>query len=290
MDMWNHARPNVYFGMQTNGTLIDEDWIDLFLKYQDSLGISVSIDGDIIANQYRKDKNGNAAYSKIISGIRLLEKNNLKTGIISTLTKAAVGRERELFDLLSEFNNLRFVKLNFCYDMWQDGSRPEWAITTKDYLQYVKTFFNILIKESAFERLNVEPIVSIIRKLMNLPSDYCNFNNRKCHYFLSVYPGGRMIACDNFDFIDGEYECLQNVEEDPRVKKSEKMAELFCDFDMLLEQCRQCDYYAICTGGCMAVRHRFKKYGRQGEYEQYCKDTKLLIDHIRNYINKVRLP
>jgi uncharacterized protein len=290
MDMWHQIKPNVSFGMQTNATLIDEKWIELFLKYQKELGLSVSIDGDMTANQYRKEKNGDAVYSKIINGIRLLERNNLKTGIISTLTKAALGREQGLFELLSNFNNIRFVKLNFCYDMWHDGSIPEWAITTEDYLQYVKTFFNILFRESAFDRLNVEPIVSIIKKLMGLSSDYCNFNNRKCHNFLSVYPGGKMIACDNFDVTDGKYGSLYNTTEDPRTKKSAKMAELFCDFEMLLEQCRQCTYYAICTGGCMAVRRRFKKYGKHGEYEQYCKDAKALIDHIKAHINKVNLP
>jgi uncharacterized protein len=291
MDMWLQSRQNISFGIQTNATLIDDKWIELFSNYRDILGLSVSIDGDAIANSYRRNKRGEPVYQLIINGIRLLEKNNLKTGVISTITKAAIGREQDLFNMLSNFQNLRFIKLNFCYDMWPTGSMPNWAITTTEYSCYVKNFFDILLREGAFQRLNVEPIISIIKKLMHLPSDYCNFNKLKCHYFLSVYPGGRMISCDNFDFNDGEYDYKYfcDLVVDPRTKKSKEMAELFQDFDMMLEKCQKCVYYAVCTGGCMAVRRRFKKYGKHGEYEQYCKDTQMIIDHIKMFIEKVNL-
>jgi uncharacterized protein len=57
--------------MQTNGTLIDSEWIDIISAYE--IGIGVSLDGPAhINDRMRINKNGKGSHAAIVEGIRLL--------------------------------------------------------------------------------------------------------------------------------------------------------------------------------------------------------------------------
>jgi uncharacterized protein len=62
-------------GIQTNCTLITDDWCDLFKKHNFKVGIS--IDGPNFFNKNRVDWNGKEAYKSIIKGIEYLKKHNI---------------------------------------------------------------------------------------------------------------------------------------------------------------------------------------------------------------------
>ncbi len=284
---WRKQRDDVYFGFQTNAILIDDEWLDFFEINRDVVGISISLDGDESANSNRKSKDGKPTYFDVIRVLKKLQSRNLNTGMIATLTQEALGREQELFDLVSQFSNIRFLKLNPCYDMWSDGSVPEWGILPNEYAQFVINFFNIMFDNCYFEKLNVEPSLSIIKSLEGIENSFCNFCEKKCSHFLSVYPNGRVIACDNFTFEDGMYPNLydQDSIEELLVKKPQP---LFDQLDFLLAKCKGCEYQNICYGGCLAVRRRYSFFGKNGEEQLYCDEMKRMIEFIKSRIESVR--
>lgn len=285
---WRQQRNDVYFGFQTNATLIDDKWIDFFDSYREIVGISISLDGSASANSNRVRKNGKSTFHNVIHALEELERRNLTVGMISTLTQAAMGQEHELFKLISQFNNIRFLKLNPCYDMWTDGSVPEWGIFPNEYVEYVINFFDIMFKNQYLRRLDVEPILSIIKSLEGIENSFCNFCDKKCNHFLSVYPGGKVIACDNFDLDDGLYPYLysqNNINE----LLGKQPQPLFDQLDALLEKCKNCGYQSICHGGCLAVRRRYILYGKNGEEELYCAEMRRMVEYIKNRIESVRM-
>lgn len=287
MKKWRQQREDVYFGFQTNATLIDDNWLDFFEAHRDTTGISISLDGDEIANSNRVGKDGKPTYHNVIHALEQLQSRNLTTGMISTLTQAALGREQELFNLVAQFTNIRFLKLNPCYDMWSDGCVPEWGILPNEYAQYVVNFFDIMFKNQYLRKLNVEPILSIIKSLEGIENSFCNFCDKKCNHFLSIYPGGRVIACDNFSLEDGLYPDL--YAQDSIDKLLEKKPQpLFDQLDDLLEQCKKCKYQKICHGGCLAVRRRYSLYGRHEEVALYCAEMCRMIEYIKVRIESVR--
>lgn len=285
--LWRTARKDVYFGFQTNGTLINSAWLDFFDRHRDVVGISISLDGDPIANSYRQNKDGSESYPDVIKALNLLEKNNLSTGLISTLTQASIGREQELFDIITAFSNIRFVKLNPCFDLFKDSSVPRWAILPENYSTFVLNFFDIMYREKYFSTLNVEPILSIIKGLEGIENSFCNYCNKKCTHFLSVYPNGKLIPCDNFDLTDGMYPDFRDKDRIEDVLSNQPQP-LCSELDDLMLSCKGCLYNSICYGGCLAVRRRYKKYGRNNEYASYCKEMKRMIDYIRKKIESVR--
>lgn len=97
-------RPNTKFSIQTNGTLLNNKFIDIFEKYNVNIGIS--IDGfDENTNKYRIFKNGKNSFEKVKEKIDLLNERNIKFGTIISLSKEITGHEEELYDFIDR-NNL----------------------------------------------------------------------------------------------------------------------------------------------------------------------------------------
>lgn len=58
--------------VQTNGILIDQEWAEIFLRYDMIVGIS--IDGDAeINDRHRIDRRGRGSHSRIVDGLRLVQ-------------------------------------------------------------------------------------------------------------------------------------------------------------------------------------------------------------------------
>lgn len=61
--------------MQTNGTLINNDWVDIFEEYK--IGVGISIDGPKeFHDVYRVDHEGKGTYDKINKSMELLKRRN----------------------------------------------------------------------------------------------------------------------------------------------------------------------------------------------------------------------
>lgn len=85
------------FGLQTNGVLVDDEWIDLFERYQVSAG--VSLDGPRAINDlHRLDQKNQSSYDRTTSGLRRMQKaaahGRIPTpGLLSVINPFADGAE-----------------------------------------------------------------------------------------------------------------------------------------------------------------------------------------------------
>lgn len=75
--------------IQTNGTLLDEEWIDLiFEQYKElEIEIAISLDGTETMNSHRVDYNGNNTFSKVVQAYRLLEKKEFQRECLALFQK-----------------------------------------------------------------------------------------------------------------------------------------------------------------------------------------------------------
>jgi uncharacterized protein len=88
---------NVYFGLQTNGTRVDPEWVSLFAEHQVAAG--VSLDGPPhVHNAARPDHRGKGSYDATVRGLRLLQEaansgRNRATGILCVANPNYSGEE-----------------------------------------------------------------------------------------------------------------------------------------------------------------------------------------------------
>ncbi|MGH3870573.1 MAG: cyclophane-forming radical SAM peptide maturase AmcB [Pseudonocardiaceae bacterium] len=86
--------------IQTNATLINDEWCDLFMIYNISVG--VSIDGPRDVNSNRVDRRGFPIFDRIIAGIETMKSHGIPFSVIAVIDHESVGRAREILDFLTE--------------------------------------------------------------------------------------------------------------------------------------------------------------------------------------------
>ena len=100
--------------LQTNGTLLTEEWAGFLARGGFLVGIS--LDGPAaVHDRYRKDKGGAPTFEKVMRGLRLLQRAGVEFNTMSTVNKASEGRGREVYRFFRDSaDNNGFEKLLDC--------------------------------------------------------------------------------------------------------------------------------------------------------------------------------
>lgn len=281
INMFDKHNEDVFYGLQTNGTMLDQKWVNFILEYKGRVGISISLDGTRKINKNRITIDNKETFDTVMNSIDLLSNNGIKTGMICTIASNTLGKEKELLDLLLGFDNLLFVKLNPCFDRNADGTIPEWGITPAQYANFVIGIFDLLLKKGEWGKFNLEPVISILKNLQNVTSSFCNFSFEKCSNFVSIYPNGTVTSCDNFDLQLGQLGNLNRLDDTENIFGLENNKYLFDKYEELMERCESCDFKEICKGGCISARLRYQ------DTDDYCKAMKHMCSHMKGVMNEI---
>lgn len=131
----------VSLGMQTNGTLLDDEWIDLIAKHQ--VGVGISIDGPPhIHDAVRPDHRGRGSYAAAVRGLRLLQdtaaaRRAPRPGVLCVANPAHSGTEvvRHIVeDLGVRSFNLLLPREGHDSDVWKPQAR--WISYFGEVLRY----------------------------------------------------------------------------------------------------------------------------------------------------------
>lgn len=206
--------------VQTNGTLINSEWIDFFKE--NSFHVGISIDGPKeIHDKNRRYLDGRGSYSEVIKAISLLKEGNIPFGTITVLTKDSLGREKEIYETIKGINALS-SKVNF-YSSAGKGARyeDELELTSEEKLQVMKTFYDIYKKDNN-EPLKLSPFDRIIESFFTEKSSICEYNgacNINSILFVDskgdIYPCGRFIGNNSAKLGNVFLNNLEEIEKSP---------------------------------------------------------------------------
>ncbi|MCL5289612.1 MAG: radical SAM protein [Firmicutes bacterium] len=127
----------IFNALQTNGTLIDDQWADFFRRYNFLIG--VSLDGpQAIHDQDRMDITGKGSFKRVLRGIETLQGHRVPFNILCVVKKETVLHAREILRYFREcgFSYLQFIPcMNFTSDHSQ--SPAEYNITPEEYGRFL---------------------------------------------------------------------------------------------------------------------------------------------------------
>lgn len=238
--------------IQTNGTLINEEWAAFFAKEHFLVG--VSLDGPKDIHDYnRLDASGQGTYGRIIGSIKLLQKHNVEFNILTVVTAQTCRHARQVYRFF-EKNGLTFQQYIACLDPLecQRGSFP-WSLTPALYGQFLKDLFDCWYADA----------VSGKRKY-----------NRYFDNLLEILSGGRPEACGMLGFCSAQivveadgsvYPCdfyvldrwkLGNFRTDTLEQIEARRRELgFIEMSAKHHpDCLKCRWQMLCRGGCRRDR------------------------------------
>ena len=258
--------------MQTNGILLDDEWIYIIFEQYKKLNIeiSISLDGSFEMNSLRINYNNQNTYNDVLNAYRLLSKNNINAGMLSVISKHSLNLYVEYIELIKKIDNLKFVKINPLFNM-ENNNLSKDSITPTEFAQFIINVANLYIKEEIYKKIAIEPILSMIQKINNKESKYCNYNKNKCYQFISLYPNGLVAPCDCFS--SSEFE----INIDKTISISENIVNAINEntiFNSLINDCKNCNIFDFCNAGCISQRYYFRN--NKDLYDDYCESKKML--------------
>lgn len=276
------APPNlkINYGLQTNGTLLDQEWFDLFKNYDITCGIS--IDGTPEAHdQYRVDHAGRGSYAKIRKNMDTLVAMGPDAPRWGVLVVANPEQSsREIYNHLVGLGvkQIDFLWPDYHHDLlppWPKGALGKyfnelfdvWYDNTDNDSQAEIRWFNNAIRmllsgKTRLDALGPQPITELVIETDGSiePLDAL----RTCQDHMTRL-GLNVMTHEIDDLYETELFqiCLENQ-------------------DLLPDQCHQCPVYEACGAGYLP--HRWSKESGFGNTSIHCVDLYDTLHYIRKRI------
>lgn len=264
-----HTNCNINLSMQSNGLLIDDEWITVLEKYNVTLG--VSLDGEQqVHDKYRIDHKGRGTYLKTVAAIE-----RLRNAGLSVYTLSVVDPQRGAALFVDHLVNQLGIKQ---FDVIIPHLHHE------DKIVPIADYFCDLFDRYMDSLIEQNVVIRIIDKYMKQMVLSCQNQNLGPGFISTVtlLTDGSLEATDDLRGAGGlapskiniKTDALQQVCEDPLWQ------EIYHSSLNLNEKCLSCEFKNTCTGGPMATRWSDKN--RFDNPSVYCNDLFKIMTHMKN--------
>ena len=299
-----YRRPGMTFEftMQTNGTLLDDEWGE-FLAANNFL-IGISIDGPReMHDRHRYDKGGAPTFDRVMRGLDVLKRHGVEWNVLCTLHRYNADHPLEIYHFFRDELGAQFMQfipivervtpeqaaasldLADPWHSWRD--RPlytqagevvtERSVTAEQYGRFLTGIFDEWVRRDV-GRIYVQMFDVALANWVGAPSGLC-VHSRTCGVALAIEHNGDLYSCDHF--VEPRY-LLGNIQEEHLIElvASDKQVQFGRDkFDTLPRYCRECDVRFACHGGCPKDRFIHTPDGEPG-LNYLCAGFKLFFHHI----------
>jgi uncharacterized protein len=264
------------FGIQTNGTLLDQDWVDLLSTHKVMIG--VSCDGPEEWNDLsRSDFAGGGSYSKIRAAIELLAATRgADWGVLTVVNPLAPPRA-----VLKHFVDLGVDQIDFLWPEYNHDSAPPWP--TGALANYYCELFDYWYNELPSPP-KIRWFTNAMVLLLGGRSD-CDVLGTNPVTDIMVESDGSWEPLDTLRIcgdgmtrtgLDVRRSDVEEIWKAPLYQIGLRSQEL------LSEQCQSCSYRRICGGGYLP--HRYSRDNGFANPSVHCGDLLAVLSHIRQKI------
>lgn len=280
--------------VQTNGTLLTEDYIEILEENSDILServVSISLDGpQEINDQVRVTANGFSSFSNVINGIKRIQESKLDFSTISVIGTHNIAHPDEVYNFMKKMG-ARLCKFIPCYNFDDNGNPERFGINPIQYAKFICNIFDMWLHDLPIvpreKCLVIDPIATILAKLSNVFVTWCEYRKEKCDNFVCLYPDGELWLCDTMDHISmRDFGYIGNIKNlsNEKLKEAISMPCSACQYnnfyDMMTNKCRECDIYHLCCGGCLPMRDILGKKSPK-LLDDYCQGKRILFSYLK---------
>jgi uncharacterized protein len=269
--IYHKPGPQIKLGLQTNATLIDGDYIELFKKYRINPGISF----DVFGSQ-RRFKNGESMGQTVIDRMMLLLKNKIDFGVLVVINRNNYRRAKEMYQVLDQAG-ITFNTLDL--HPWSYEYCPQLTISRENYVRFLKDLAKVYLAN------RIGSLEVFKRLLTGGPEKalFCGFAKYCLVGLRFIENNGDVYPCDTLRFKELY---LGNILRDPleKIMSSPVLAKLKGRAKNVERQCRECKYVRICSGGCMA--YAYMEGDIMHKSKNACQVYKAMFEYFEKYLRK----
>jgi uncharacterized protein len=283
-----HGRPGMSFEntLQTNGTLLDDEWCEFLAEHGFLVGIS--IDGPReLHDAYRVDKRGGGTFDKVIRGLRLLQKHGVEYNVLTTVNRTNGDYPLEVYRFLRDEVGTEWMQFIPVVERVDEDGEPadlrgsfasERSVEALQFGRFLTTIFDEWVRHDV-GRIFIQTFEATIRSFAGFEqSGMCVFNET-CGSGLALEHNGDLYSCDHF--VDPEY-LVGNITDASvaDLVRSEKQYRFGQDkLASLPQYCLDCDVRFACHGECPKNRFIETPDGEPG-LNYLCAGFKEFFHHV----------
>ena len=258
--------------LQTNGTLLDDEW-GAFLREHDFL-VGVSIDGPReMHDAYRVDKGGKPTFDRVMRGLDVLRRHGVDWNVLTTVNAANGDHGREVYAFLRDELGAQFIQLIPIVERvtaellpltergWgRRGERPLYrqqgdlvthrTVGAEQYGQFMVDVFEEWVRHDVGD-VFVQAFDTALAHWMGMPQAGMCVHARTCGSALALEHNGDVYSCDHY--VEDDY-LLGNIAEGRTLLQlavsPQQTAFGDAKLDTLPAYCLSCDVRFACNGGC----------------------------------------
>ena len=206
--------------IQTNGTLINDEWA-AFFKENDFL-VGLSIDGPREMHDfYRVDRQGEPTFDNVMRGLGFLQKHGVEWNALTTIHHANADHPVEVYRFLRDECKAEFIQFIPIVERLTPDSNmvTERSATAEQYGKFLVGVFEEWVRHDV-ARVYVQMFDVALANWHGEPSGLC-VHSKTCGGALAIEHNGDLYSCDHF--VTPEYK-LGNIKEKHMLEPSQLRA------------------------------------------------------------------
>ena len=293
--------------IQTNGTLLTDEWCEFFAQNHWLVGIS--IDGpQPDHDHYRLTAAGKPSWKKVMQGIKLLKKHGVEWNAMAVVNAYNANHPLEFYRFFKE-NGCQFLQFTPIVERLtrhEDGRTlasladkneipmSEASVTPEQWGYFLCAIFDEWVRKDV-GKIFVEIFDCTLANWMGISPGICAYS-KECGHAGVMEHNGDVYSCDHFVFP--EYK-LGNIRDHSLIdmlygEQQQEFSRL--KHSSLPRQCKECDMEFACHGECPKNRFMKDKYGDSGlnylcpGYYHYYQHVAPYMDYMKQELMAQRPP
>ena len=284
--------------IQTNGTLLTDEWCEFFAQNHWLVGIS--IDGpQPDHDHYRLTAAGKPSWQKVMQGIKLLKKHGVEWNAMAVVNAYNANHPLEFYRFFKE-NGCQFLQFTPIVERLtrhEDGrtlasladkdeiSLSEASVAPEQWGYFLCAIFDEWVRKDV-GKIFVEIFDCTLANWMGISPGICAYS-KECGHAGVMEHNGDVYSCDHFVFP--EYK-LGNIRDHSLIdmlygEQQQEFSRL--KHSSLPRQCKECDMEFACHGECPKNRFMKDKYGDSG-LNYLCPGYYHYYQHVAPYMDYMK--
>lgn len=280
--------------IQTNGTLLNDEWCEFF--HDNHWLVGISIDGpQEFHDEYRKNKQGKPSFMKVMQGIHLLNKHQVEWNAMAVVNDYNADYPLEFYHFFKELgcHYIQFTPIverihphadgrHLAHVLQKEEKLADFSVSPEQWGNFLCTIFDEWVKNDVGEYF-IQIFDATLANWMGAQPGVCTMAPTCGHAGVMEF-NGDVYSCDHFVFPEFK---LGNIYEKSLIEMmySEKQIQFGQQKkDSLPNKCKECKYLFACNGECPKNRFLTTEDGEPG-LNYLCKGYYQFFDHVAPYMD-----
>lgn len=273
---------NIINGIQTNATLLNDNWCKFLAS--EGFFVGISIDGpEELHNKFRVSKGKAGSFRKTLNGYELLKKHNIPTELLTVVNAENVNFPHEVYRFLKQLGSKYMTFLPLVErEPGSHSGASSISVPAAAFGSFLSTIFDEWVTED-IGSIKIQIIEEAARTAFNQEHTLCIFK-KTCGGVPVVEHNGDFFSCDHY--VDKEHLIgnIYKISLTEMLDSKEQQAFGLAKLITLPTYCLECEVRNMCNGECPKNRFIKSPSGEPG-LNYLCPGYKRFFNHVKPFVD-----